>query len=58
MNNSKQTTDKNNCIIFGNSDISNFIIESLLNSNNNYNITFLYHQLKFYEKLMDFLCQI
>ena len=41
MNNSKQTTDKNNCIIFGNSDISNFIIESLLNSNNNYNITFL-----------------
>ena len=41
MNNSKQNTDKNNCIIFGNSDISNFIIESLLNSNNNYNITFL-----------------
>ena len=41
MNNSKQTTNKNNCIIFGNSDIGNFIIESLLNSNTNYNITFL-----------------
>ena len=41
MNNSKQTTDKNNCIIFGNSDISNFIIESLLNSNKNYDITLL-----------------
>ena len=41
MNNSIQTTNKNNCIIFGNSDIGNFIIESLLNSNTNYNITFL-----------------
>ena len=41
MNNSKQTTNQNNCIIFGNSDIGNFIIESLLNSNINYNITFL-----------------
>ena len=41
MNNSQQLTNKNNCIIFGNSDIANFIIESLLNSNNNYNITLL-----------------
>ena len=45
MNNSKQNTDKNNCVIFGNSDISNFIIESLLNSNKNYNITFLSEEL-------------
>ena len=41
MNNSQQIKDKNNCIIFGNSDISNFIIESLLNSDKNYNITLL-----------------
>ena len=41
MNNSHQLTNKNNCIIFGNSDIANFIIESLLNSKNNYNITLL-----------------
>ena len=45
MNNSTENKDKNNCVIFGNSDISNFIIESLLNSNKNYNITFLSEEL-------------
>ena len=44
MNNSKQTTDKNNCIIFGNSDISNFIIESLLNSDHKNNLHLFYGQ--------------
>jgi len=46
-------TSKNNVLIIGVSDISIYILESLLNCNKNYNITLIYDQKVPGEKLIE-----
>jgi len=46
-------TSKNNILIIGVSDISVYILESLLNCNKNYNITLIYDQKISKEKLIE-----